>query len=177
MQQSYARVVGVAETLPVVDLVEDALRLNAGAMERHQVKVMREYFEVPPILVDKHKVLQILVNLIRNAKYALDDKGHTDKRLVLQVGLNGNNTVKICVIDNGIGIAAENLTRIFEHGFTTRKEGHGFGLHNGALAAKELGGSLTAQSEGPGRGAKFTLELPLQLRELSHQTELRSQGN
>ncbi len=98
MQQSYARVVGVVESLPVVDLVEDALRLNAGAMERHQVKVIREYFQVPPILVDKHKVLQVLVNLIRNAKYALDDRGHTDKRLVLQVGLNGNGSVKISVM-------------------------------------------------------------------------------
>jgi PAS domain S-box-containing protein len=174
MQQSYARVLGVVESLPVVDLVEDALRLNAGAMERHQVKVIREYFEVPPILVDKHKVLQILVNLIRNAKYALDDRGHSDKRLVLQVGLNGNNTVKISVIDNGIGIPPENLTRIFEHGFTTRKEGHGFGLHNGALAAKELGGKLTAQSDGPGQGATFTLELPRQPRDKGHGTELRA---
>jgi signal transduction histidine kinase len=174
MQQSYARVLGVVESLPVVDLVEDALRLNAGAMERHQVKVVREYFTVPPILVDKHKVLQILVNLIRNAKYALDDGGHADKRLVLQVGLNGNDTVKISVIDNGIGIPPENLTRIFEHGFTTRKEGHGFGLHNGALAAKELGGKLTAHSDGPGRGATFTLELPRRPREKGQGTELRS---
>ena len=174
MQQSYAKVLGVIESLPVVDLVEDALRLNAGAMERHQVKVVREYFEVPPILVDKHKVLQILVNLIRNAKYALDDRGHTDKRMVLQVGLNGNNTVKISVIDNGVGIPQENLTRIFEHGFTTRKEGHGFGLHNGALTAKELGGKLTAYSDGPGKGANFTLELPRQPREKGHGTELLS---
>jgi PAS domain S-box-containing protein len=174
MQQSYARVVGVVESLPVVDLVEDALRLNAGAMERHRVQVVREYFEVPPILVDKHKVLQILVNLIRNAKYALDDRGHTDKRMILQVGLNGNNTVKISVIDNGVGIPQENLTRIFEHGFTTRKEGHGFGLHNGALTAKEMGGALKAHSEGPGKGATFTLELPRQPREKGHSTELRS---
>ena len=165
MQQNYARVVGVVESLPVVELVEDALRLNAGAMERHRIQVIREYFEVPPILVDKHKVLQILVNLIRNAKYALDDRGHTDKRLVLQVGLNGHNTVKISVIDNGIGISPHNLTRIFEHGFTTRREGHGFGLHNGALVAKELGGSLRAYSEGLGKGATFTLELPRRPRE------------
>jgi two-component system NtrC family sensor kinase len=59
-----------------------------------------------------------------------------------------------------VGIAAENLKRIFAHGFTTRKNGHGFGLHSGALAAKELGGSLRAQSVGPGQGASFVLELP-----------------
>jgi PAS domain S-box-containing protein len=172
MQQNYARVLGVVESLPVVDLVEDALRLNAGAMERHRVKVVREYFEVPPILVDKHKVLQILVNLIRNAKYALDDRGLTDKRMVLQVGLGGNDFVRISVIDNGIGIPPENLKRVFEHGFTTRKEGHGFGLHNGALVAKELGGTLTAHSDGLGKGATFVLELPRRPQEKSLGTAL-----
>jgi signal transduction histidine kinase len=69
--------------------------------------------------------------------------------------------VAISVIDNGIGIAPENMTRIFNHGFTTRADGHGFGLHSGALAAQELGGSLSAHSDGPGLGARFTLELPL----------------
>jgi signal transduction histidine kinase len=153
------------------------LRLNAGAMERHQVQVIREYFDVPPILVDKHKVLQILVNLIRNAKYALDDRGHSDKRMVLQIGQNGNNMVKISVIDNGVGIAPENLTRIFEHGFTTRKEGHGFGLHNGALAARELGGALIAHSDGTGKGATFTLELPRRPREKDQSAELVTKRN
>jgi signal transduction histidine kinase len=66
------------------------------------------------------------------------------------------------VIDNGEGIAAENLTRIFAHGFTTKKDGHGFGLHSCVLAAREMGGSLLAASDGPGRGAAFTLVLPLQ---------------
>ena len=111
MQQSYARVLGVVESLPVADLVEDALRLNAGAMERHQVKVIREYFAGPAHPGGQAQSLQILVNLIRNAKYALDDRGHEDKRLVLQVGLNGDDRVKISVIDNGIGIPPEHLTR------------------------------------------------------------------
>jgi signal transduction histidine kinase len=60
-----------------------------------------------------------------------------------------------------VGIPAENLTRIFNHGFTTRKDRHGFGLHSGALAAAQLGGSLTVRSDGLGRGAAFILELPL----------------
>jgi signal transduction histidine kinase len=164
MQQSYARVLGVMEMLPVVDLVEDALHLNSAALDRHRVKLIREFAAVPRVLMDKHKVLQILINLIRNAKYALDDGGEEDKRITVRVGLSGEQTVSISVIDNGVGIPAENLTRIFEHGFTTRKQGHGFALHNGALAAKELGGSLTAQSDGPGKGASFTLTLPLQKR-------------
>jgi len=162
MQQSYAKVSGLLESLPLVDLVEDALRMNAGAMERHHVKIVREYSDVPPVLVDKHKVLQILVNLIRNAKYALDEQRHANKVLTLRVGTNESGKVHVMVIDNGVGIPPENLSRIFGHGFTTRKEGHGFGLHSGSLAAKELGGSIHVQSEGTGQGAIFTLELPCQ---------------
>jgi PAS domain S-box-containing protein len=159
MQQNYAKTSGVLESFKMVDLVEDALRMNDGAMMRHNVKVERDFTEVPPVLTEKHKVLQILVNLIRNAKYACDDSGRDDKQIRLRVA-NGAGRVKISVIDNGVGIPSENLTRIFGHGFTTRKEGHGFGLHSGALAAKELGGTLTAFSDGPGHGATFTLELP-----------------
>jgi signal transduction histidine kinase len=124
--------------------------------------VIREYdAQSPEITVEKHKALQILVNLIRNAKYACDESGSTDKRLTLRV-YNGGGRVRIAVIDNGVGIPAENLVRIFNHGFTTRENGHGFGLHSAALAARELGGVLRVHSEGPGRGAAFTLELPLQ---------------
>ncbi len=161
MQQSYAKVSGVTETLQIADLVEDALRMNAGALTRHEVEVVREFAEVPPVTIDKHKVLQVLVNLIRNAKYACDESGRTDKRMTVRVA-NGEGRIKIAIIDNGVGIPAENLIRIFNHGFTTRKEGHGFGLHSGALAARELGGSLHVHSEGAGRGAMFTLELPME---------------
>jgi signal transduction histidine kinase len=161
MQQSYARASGVTEQVNVSELIEDALNLNAGALVRHQVEVIRQYQARPTLTLDKHKVLQILVNLIRNAKYACDESGRADKRLTVQV-TNGGGRVKIAVIDNGVGIPLENLTRIFNHGFTTRKEGHGFGLHSGALAARELGGALTVHSEGVGKGAGFTLELPVE---------------
>ena len=80
----------------------------------------------------------------------------------MDAGDKGDDRVRIAVTDNGVGIPTENLTRIFAHGFTTKKDGHGFGLHSGALAAQEMGGSLSAQSEGVGRGATFTLELPLE---------------
>ncbi|MGC9941363.1 MAG: ATP-binding protein [Verrucomicrobiota bacterium] len=162
MQQSYGKVSGVTETVKLTDLVEDALRINAGAQERHDVQTLREYDpHVPEITVEKHKVLQILVNVVRNAKHACDESGHEDKRMTVRVS-NGDDRVRITVMDNGVGIPAENLTKIFSYGFTTRKGGHGFGLHSGALAAIELGGSLKAQSEGLGKGATFILELPCQ---------------
>ena len=161
MQQNYATFAGTTQRVKVTDLIEDTVRMNAAALMRHEVRVHREFApNLPEIVVDKHKVMQILVNLVRNAKYACDDSARAEKQMILRA-VNGGGRVKISVIDNGVGIPAENLTRIFNHGFTTRKKGHGFGLHSGALAAKELGGSLTVFSEGPGLGAAFTLDLPI----------------
>jgi two-component system, sensor histidine kinase ChiS len=159
MQQDYARIAGPAEMLSIQDLVEDSLRLNSGALDRHAIKLVREYSEMKPVLVDKHKVLQILVNLIRNAKHSFDHSGVKEKQITLRI-INENERIKISIVDNGVGIPAENLIRIFNHGFTTKKDGHGFGLHSGALTAKELGGTLTVFSAGSGRGSTFTLELP-----------------
>jgi PAS domain S-box-containing protein len=162
MQQSFAKVSGLTEVVKVTDLVEDALRMNVSSLIRHDVQVLREYqAHVPEISVEKHKVLQILVNLVRNAKGACDESGRADKQVTLRVA-NGDGRIKIAVMDNGVGIPPENLTRIFNHGFTTKKDGHGFGLHSGALAAKEMGGSLNVHSDGPAKGAMFTLELPCQ---------------
>ena len=162
MQQSYGHVLGVKETLAPEQLMEDALRLNSGALARHNVTVRREYEPVAPITVDKHKVLQILLNLIDNAKYACEANDDRKKIITLRIFLSGPDRLRMEVTDNGMGIAPENLNRIFQHGFTTRRTGHGFGLHSGALAAKELGGSLTVDSDGPGLGATFTLELPIE---------------
>jgi two-component system, NtrC family, sensor kinase len=167
MQQNYATADGVKELINVVELVEDGMRINERGLRRHGVEVLREFGPVPPLNAEKHKILQVLVNLISNAKYACGQSGRADKRLTVRVA-NGDGRVRISVADNGIGIPPENMTRIFNHGFTTRKDGHGFGLHGGALAAREMGGSLTVQSPGPGHGATFTLELPCPTQEETH---------
>jgi len=160
MQQTYAKVSGVAEEIALAELVEDALHMNNGTFERHEIALAREYRARPVVMTERHKILQILVNLIRNAKHACDDSPRTDKRIVVRLTQDGER-IRIAIIDNGVGIPPENLTRIFSHGFTTRKDGHGFGLHASALAARELGGSLIVHSDGDGQGAAFTLELPL----------------
>jgi PAS domain S-box-containing protein len=161
MQQHYAKFVGVSEVVKVTDLVEDALLLNAGALSRHDIQLTREFAPEPILItVEKHKVLQILINLIRNAKYACDESGRTAKRMTVGVTRDASR-VRISVADNGVGIAEENLRRIFTYGFTTRKDGHGFGLHSGILAAKEMDGALLVRSDGLGQGSVFTLELPL----------------
>jgi len=159
MQQNYARLGGVADVISVASLVEDSLRLNEGAMMRHGIVLRREFEDVPTIVVDKHRVLQILVNLIRNAKHACEAANGDEKVVTVRISASTVG-VRIAVQDNGVGIAPENLTRIFNHGFTTKKDGHGFGLHSGALTAREIGGDLRAESMGLGRGAVFTLDLP-----------------
>ncbi|HYP17321.1 MAG TPA: ATP-binding protein, partial [Opitutus sp.] len=91
---------------------------------------------------------------------AADEGGRDDKMVTLRILPTPAGRVQLIVQDNGVGIPAENLTRIFAHGFTTRANGHGFGLHSSANAAKEMKGTLTVHSDGPGQGATFTLELP-----------------
>src|SRR5579862_5932309 len=164
MQQNFAKGSSLVEDVDPVELVEDALRMSAGSLARHEVQVSRDYAsDLPKVKVSKHKVLQILINLICNAKNACENANSQVKRLILKVGLTGDTPfMRIEVVDNGVGIPQENLTRIFNHGFTTRRDGHGFGLHSCALMAKQLGGSLTALSDGLGKGASFALEFPLQ---------------
>ena len=159
MQQAYARTGGLRDALDPVELVEDAIRMNSGALTRHEVTLVRVFEPTPKISVDRTRILQVLINLIRNAKYACDDGG---EEKVLTVGIKPTDTgVRISVTDTGVGIPAENLTKIFAFGFTTRKDGHGFGLHSSALAAKEMDGELTVESDGPGKGASFYLDLPV----------------
>ena len=162
MQQSYAKVVGVIETVSPVELIEDSLRMHEAAFQRHAVKIVRDYSEAPKIATDRHKVIQILVNLLGNAKYACDSNDPANRIIRVRLNRIEDNRIRIEVVDNGMGILADNLTRIFSYGFTTRKTGHGFGLHSGAIAAKDMGGSLHATSDGPGKGATFILELPLE---------------
>ena len=163
LQQSYARVSGIRERLDLRTLLEDALKTLDVSVLQANFAVLREVESVPQLLTDKHKVLQILVNLISNAKHALLTANPLQPRLTLRIVQPRPACVAVEVSDNGVGIEREHLTRIFEHGFTTKKDGHGFGLHSSALAAKELGGTLTAYSEGPGCGATFRLEIPLEL--------------
>ncbi|WP_047336988.1 MULTISPECIES: DAHL domain-containing protein [Pseudomonas] len=160
-QQSYAGASRLIEPLQVAELIEDALRMNSGALARHQVTVVKDYGPLPPVMGDKHRMLLILINLISNAKYAMSNLDDLPRTLTLSARVLDGQTLSISVKDEGEGIPAENLTRIFSHGFTTRKDGHGFGLHSCALAAMEMGGQLNVHSDGPGLGATFTLDIPL----------------
>lgn len=160
-QQNYARVSGLLEALPLSELIEDALRMDVESFTQAGIALVRDLEPVPLALVDKHKVLQILINILRNAKHAISEADPTEKRVTIQLRKKNDRFAELRISDTGVGIAAENVTKIFSHGFTTRKEGHGFGLHSSSLAAQQMGGRLSAESPGPRRGATFILELPL----------------
>ncbi|MEM9461750.1 MAG: ATP-binding protein [Myxococcota bacterium] len=162
LQQEHAHAVELIEPTDLESLLDDALGINEGALARHQIEVIREIVGVTRVRVDKHKVLQILINLISNAKYAMEQTSAEGRRLTIRVVRPDVEHVRVSVADNGCGIRPELLTRIFQHGFTTRREGHGFGLHASALAAAEMGGSIRAHSDGPGHGACFVLDLPVE---------------
>jgi ligand-binding sensor domain-containing protein len=160
-QQNYAKVSGLTEDILPSDLVQDAFRIIEPSFERLEIQFERDFEEVPAVNVDKHKVLQILLNLFRNAKEAIKESNNEPRVVRARIRRPESGHIRIEVIDSGIGISSENLTRIFAHGFTTKKDGHGFGLHSGSLDAKQMGGSLWAESDGPSRGATFILELPI----------------
>lgn len=157
-QQNFAKLSGLVETLKVTDVIGDALKMSVTG--KNGLQVVKEIPEDMTVTVEKHKVLQILVNLMRNAKQACDASPAKVKTLTIRA-TNGGDFVHLAVSDNGVGIDPANMNRMFSHGFTTKKDGHGFGLHSSAAAAKELGGALRVNSDGLGKGATFTLDLPI----------------
>jgi len=161
-QQDLASASSLVDVVRVEDIIGDSIRMVERAIARHIVTLKYEYNNLGglQIKVERHKMLQILVNLLQNAKNACSETGRQDRSILIRLDRN-ESQVLISVVDDGMGISAENMIRIFNHGFTTRKTGHGFGLHSASLAAKALGGALHARSEGPGQGATFTLEIPL----------------
>ncbi|MCY1077579.1 trifunctional serine/threonine-protein kinase/ATP-binding protein/sensor histidine kinase [Archangium lansingense] len=160
IQQNYANNTLITEECELSGLVQDALGILMPALRRHGVTVIQELAALPPVRLDKHKVLQILINLISNAKKAVKPMPEGQRHVLVRLEAVGR-TARIQVVDNGVGIAPENLERIFVQGFTTREGGHGLGLHSSALAAKTFGGSLSLESDGPGKGATAILALPL----------------
>jgi signal transduction histidine kinase len=159
MQQSYARPTGLEQAVEITELIDDALHMGESSFARHGIEVITDCAGELGLTTDRHKLLQIMINLISNARHALHEHHGARPQLIVRARATPT-ALTVTVTDTGVGIPAENLDKIFQHGFTTKPGGHGFGLHASANAARELGGSLRAASDGPGRGASFTLELP-----------------
>jgi signal transduction histidine kinase len=156
-QQSFARL-GAEETVDVRELVDTALTLKG--QELNGVEVLRQIAELPLVLTDRYKLLQILVNFIANACDATAASGPGARRIAVRAQIT-HGQLEIAVEDWGIGIPADLLPRVWEFGFTTKPHGHGFGLHSSAVAAQQLGGTVAAHSAGRELGACFTVTIPV----------------
>lgn len=164
VQQSYAGVSGLTEKACLEELMEQAININEASMKRHEIEIIRDFEEIEPIVIEKHKLLQVLVNLISNAKNALREYDTEHRTIWISIKKVGSK-IEMTVKDNGTGIPEDILTKIFAHGFTTRVEGHGFGLHSSALTIKQMGGTLVARSDGVNTGAEFKITLPVNIPE------------
>ncbi len=165
-QQDFASAGSVTESTSLVNLLNKGLAISLASMERHAIQLDTEFEELPAVMIDRHKLLQVLVNLLTNAKEAFNgqpESAKKDKIITLRLYSYSRDRFRVNVSDNGVGIDSNDLTRIFANGFTTKNDGHGFGLHYSALAVKEMGGVLSVHSDGLGCGATFTIDLPLQL--------------
>jgi NO-binding membrane sensor protein with MHYT domain/two-component sensor histidine kinase len=158
-QQDLSRVSDFEQVVSISNVIEESILISGVDHEKYHITLERKFDHLKPVLVDKVKLLQILVNLIQNAKDSLAESENRSKTLTLSITANQHH-FHIKVADNGSGIPSENLTKIFGYGFTTKKSGHGFGLHTSAISASEMGGSLNVTSAGKGKGATFVLQLP-----------------
>jgi len=161
MQQGLSKITGVEHIISIDELLNEALLITG--LDNSKIIIDKKYERIKPIVTDKVKLLQILVNLMSNAKDALKESNKDIKSIFIKYAIKNKNTIQLQITDNGIGIPPENLNKIFSYGFSTKKTGHGYGLHTCALAINEMGGSMRVESEGVEKGATFTLELPYKI--------------
>jgi PAS domain S-box-containing protein len=173
MQQNHAKLGCYVESIDLKLLIENGIGMVQAGMDRHGIEIVRQYGNMGTVNVDQHRVLQILVNLLNNSKQAMKHIPADDKRVTILCNIDSAGWITIEVMDNGMGIAQENLDKIFQYSFSTRKSGHGFGLHGSSLAAIAMEGKLEARSDGAGKGAAFTLRIP----QLSTEAERQGQPN
>ena len=167
--QTMAKSAGQAEQISLVDVLSHAMELSFQPGDEKWITICPDYQQVPTVLVDQHQLLQILVNLLRNAKQAMRQQVQDSHDLNISVKYQDDDeaSVVMTIQDSGIGIAPEHLSKIFTRGFTTKTDGNGIGLHSSILAIQNMGGSMQVQSEGVGRGATFTLTFPVQKESVS----------
>ncbi len=159
-QQALSKLGGLNEPTVLSEVVRDAEKFMRSTAEKRGVHIATLLPELEPILIDRQKVLQIVVNLVKNGIEALEAVSDRPRALSVSVRSATGNRQEIVVKDNGCGIPPDKLDLIFSHGFTTKKTGHGFGLHSCVNLAREMGGDLTVTSDGEGHGAIFVLTLP-----------------
>lgn len=159
-QQQYVKMGRFMEDVTMEDVVRESIGMLGLGNPRENFRLVTHFDDVPPVRGQRVKIMQIVINLLKNALESIGSAS-SEKIHEIEVRLTQEGTyIVLSIRDTGIGVAAENLDKIFSHGFTTKKDGHGFGLHFCANAARELAGSLKVESPGENKGATFILRLP-----------------
>jgi len=158
-QQSYAGASIEADKASLDEMVNDALTLQSGSIERHDLKIKKELESIGSITAQRTQLIHILVNIFKNAKEAMVEN-EPDEKIIHIKTWQEDDKAHLSISDNGHGIKEENIDKIFTQGFTTKNEGHGFGLHSSANYMQSMGGKIKVESNGKGKGATFTLVFP-----------------
>jgi len=152
------------EQVPLSKVVEASLAIVDAAYRKNGIEIVRELSDVA-VWTDRVKLSQVVVNLLTNAKDACVEQRSEGRRVRVVVRKLEDKKAYIDIEDNGVGIAPENLDRMFSQGFTTKQTGQGLGLHFSANALREMGGKISVSSAGRGLGATFTIEVPQERRQ------------
>jgi C4-dicarboxylate-specific signal transduction histidine kinase len=170
-QQEYAKTTRMTETIALNELVDEAVSLTNATLSSHAIEITINV-QAEPVTVERAEIVHILVNLLSNAKHALQDIDQASKQIIV-TGNVQDGLLVVSVRDNGVGIAPENRSRIFGYGFTTKKDGHGFGLHDAANAAKRMRGALVCRDSALESGSTFVLTVPCDARKAAEPSEPR----
>jgi len=148
------------EPIDLKELINEVLTFLEKEAERRRVDISVNHIDtIPAFESDRGSLQQIFLNLFNNAFAAMKDGGH----LKITVARQGENAVCVTVTDNGCGISAEDIQRVFEPFFSTREDqgGTGLGLSITYGLVKEIGGDIQVDST-VGKGTRFSILLPMQ---------------
>ena len=159
-QQSHAVSSQITSETVLSEIVESTLSLQEDLVEDYKLDVTTDLKATTPVIAQRSKLIHVLVNFIKNAGESMEENHPENKKLTIKTW-EDSYKVYLSVTDNGLGIKGENLDKIFSHTYTTKKKGHGFGLHSSANYMKEMGGKIKVSSEGRGKGTTFTLVFPI----------------
>lgn len=158
-QNNLAKLGGVTDEVHVPDLVHEVITMYKNKISSNHILIKKEFEQTKTAYIDQVKVIQILINIVKNSIESLIESQPPNK--IIQIKITDEKThFAIIISDNGIGISTSALKKLFTVQFTTKKQGHGFGLHASAIAAEELGGKIYAMSDGTNQGATITLKIP-----------------
>lgn len=164
MQNAYARIRSAAEPTRIGEVISEAVEIGCPPNRRGDITLdvaVDESLATTSVMADRHRILQILVNLVSNARDAVQSHQGAQQRIAIAAERDGLR-LHVRVIDSGVGIAPELAAKIFGAGVTSKSNGHGYGLHSSALAARQMNGTLECTSPGTGKGATFTLSIPFE---------------